>query len=89
MLWQRHGETDHNKAGIVQGHLDVPLNAQGVAQAAVTGRWFAEQGIRFDEAWSSDLSRARVVRALLQIVYYAAESHACTPQSAVPIGSCC
>ncbi|KWU44930.1 phosphoglycerate mutase-like protein [Rhodotorula sp. JG-1b] len=56
----RHGETDHNKAGIVQGHLDVPLNAQGVAQAAVTGRWFAEQGIRFDEAWSSDLSRARV-----------------------------
>ncbi|GAA5877378.1 hypothetical protein JCM3774_003579 [Rhodotorula dairenensis] len=56
----RHGETDHNKAGIVQGHLDVPLNAQGVAQASVTGRWFAEQGIRFDEAWSSDLSRARV-----------------------------
>ncbi|GAA5978445.1 hypothetical protein JCM10908_004357 [Rhodotorula pacifica] len=56
----RHGETDHNKAGIVQGHLDVPLNAQGVAQAAVTGRWFAEQGVKFDEAWSSDLSRARV-----------------------------
>ncbi|GAA6054559.1 hypothetical protein JCM3770_006031 [Rhodotorula araucariae] len=55
----RHGETDYNKAGIVQGHLDVPLNAQGVAQAQVTGRWFATQGVRFDEAWSSDLGRAR------------------------------
>ncbi|BGP46097.1 hypothetical protein JCM10450v2_001937 [Rhodotorula kratochvilovae] len=55
----RHGETDYNKAGIVQGHLNVPLNAQGIAQAQVTGRWFAAQGIRFDEAWSSDLGRAR------------------------------
>ncbi|GAA5938432.1 hypothetical protein JCM3775_000890 [Rhodotorula graminis] len=55
----RHGETDYNKAGIVQGHLDVPLNAQGVAQAQVTGRWFAAQGVCFDEAWSSDLARAR------------------------------
>ncbi|GJN88513.1 hypothetical protein Rhopal_001479-T1 [Rhodotorula paludigena] len=51
---------DYNKAGIVQGHLDVPLNGQGLAQAAVTGRWIASQGLRFDEAYSSDLSRARV-----------------------------
>ncbi|GEM09704.1 phosphoglycerate mutase [Rhodotorula toruloides] len=59
LLVPRHGETDYNKAGIVQGHLDVPLNAQGLAQAAVAGRWFAQQGVRFDEAWSSDLVRAR------------------------------
>ncbi|BGP22861.1 hypothetical protein JCM10295v2_001752 [Rhodotorula toruloides] len=58
----RHGETDYNKAGIVQGHLDVPLNAQGLAQAAVAGRWFAQQGVRFDEAWSSDLVRARKLK---------------------------
>lgn len=49
----------------MQGHLDVPLNAQGVAQAHVTGRWFAAQGVRFDEAWSSDLGRARKVRSPL------------------------
>ncbi|GAA6016555.1 hypothetical protein JCM10207_002839 [Rhodosporidiobolus poonsookiae] len=55
----RHGETDYNKAQIIQGHLDIPLNAQGEAQAAVTARWFREQGVQFDEAWSSDLSRAR------------------------------
>lgn len=47
----------------MQGHLDVPLNEQGVAQAVVTGRWFAQQKVQFAEAWSSDLSRARVVRA--------------------------
>ncbi|GAA5896705.1 hypothetical protein JCM5296_002982 [Sporobolomyces johnsonii] len=55
----RHGETDHNKAGIIQGHLDVPLNAQGEAQAAVAARWFQRAGVHFDQAWSSDLSRAR------------------------------
>lgn len=30
----------------------------------MTGRWIASQGLRFDEAYSSDLSRARVVRSL-------------------------
>ncbi|GAA5950521.1 hypothetical protein JCM21900_001215 [Sporobolomyces salmonicolor] len=55
----RHGETDHNKAGIIQGHLDVPLNAEGEAQAAVASRWFRANGVHFDQAWSSDLSRAR------------------------------
>ncbi|BGP13941.1 hypothetical protein JCM10213v2_001879 [Rhodosporidiobolus nylandii] len=51
----RHGETDHNRAG----HLDIPLNAAGEAQALVAGRWLAQQGTVFDEAWSSDLGRAR------------------------------
>lgn len=62
----RHGETDYNKAGIIQGHLDIPLNLQGEAQAAVAGRWFEQQqsgaGERWTEAWSSDLKRARKVR---------------------------
>ncbi|BGP30128.1 hypothetical protein JCM10296v2_001880 [Rhodotorula toruloides] len=61
----RHGETDYNKAGIVQGHLDVPLNVQGLAQAAVTGRWFAQQGVRFEDGWSSDLVRARKTAELI------------------------
>ncbi|BGP06095.1 hypothetical protein JCM10049v2_001914 [Rhodotorula toruloides] len=61
----RHGETDYNKAGIVQGHLDVPLNAEGLAQASVTGRWFAQQRVRFEEGWSSDLARARKTAELI------------------------
>jgi broad specificity phosphatase PhoE len=29
----RHGETDWNKAGVMQGSKDIPLNATGLAQA--------------------------------------------------------
>ncbi|GAA5820493.1 hypothetical protein JCM10212_003819 [Sporobolomyces blumeae] len=61
----RHGETDHNKAGIIQGHLDVPLNDQGVAQGRVTAKWFRDQSILFDRAYSSDLSRAKKTAQLI------------------------
>lgn len=54
----RHGETDHNRAGRAQGHLDVPLNDRGLAQARAVAPVIAA----FRPAWivSSDLSRARV-----------------------------
>ncbi|KAM0792287.1 hypothetical protein ACM66B_004977 [Microbotryomycetes sp. NB124-2] len=53
----RHGETDHNVAKIIQGHLDTPLNKQGEAQAAVLARLLST--VHFDELWTSDLKRAR------------------------------
>ncbi|SGY74841.1 BQ5605_C005g03384 [Microbotryum silenes-dioicae] len=57
----RHGETSYNHSKTVQGHLDVPLNTQGLAQASTTGRVLAARGCKgFDQAWSSDLSRAKV-----------------------------
>jgi probable phosphoglycerate mutase len=52
----RHGETDWNKSGILQGWLDVPINAHGRAQAAEMAQTFAGQG--FEAVWCSTLVRA-------------------------------
>ena len=52
----RHGETEANKSGILQGQLDVPLSDVGLKQAELVARALSEAGL--DEIWSSDLSRA-------------------------------
>lgn len=57
----RHGETQWNREGRVQGHLDIPLSEVGVAQAqAVAERLAAEP---FDALFSSDLARAYATAA--------------------------
>lgn len=60
----RHGQTDWNLAGRVQGHTDIPLNDTGRAQArAAAERIARELDQSGEEAWdavvSSPLSRAR------------------------------
>lgn len=52
----RHGATDWNHAGRIQGHLDPPLNAEGRAQAHLVGRRLATCGAT--ALYSSDLLRA-------------------------------
>lgn len=52
----RHGETSWNTERRLQGHIDIPLNDRGRAQAASTARSLAAQG--FDALYSSDLQRA-------------------------------
>jgi broad specificity phosphatase PhoE len=53
----RHGETDWNKQGKLQGHLDVSLNEVGKIQAQNLQNQF--NSISFAAAFSSDLARAR------------------------------
>ena len=52
----RHGETDYNAKGVLQGHMDAPLNESGRSLAAIVGR--AMKGIHFDRCISSPLKRA-------------------------------
>jgi probable phosphoglycerate mutase len=53
----RHGETAWNAQGRVQGHLDSPLNEEGLVQALLVGERLGAE--RFDQFFCSDLGRAR------------------------------
>ncbi len=52
----RHGETAWNAQKRIQGHLDIALNAGGLAQADAAARWLARLSVA--ALYSSDLSRA-------------------------------
>ncbi|MGA2793410.1 MAG: histidine phosphatase family protein [Roseiarcus sp.] len=53
----RHGETAWNREGRIQGHLDSPLNADGIAQARTLAERLRMES--FAALISSDLGRAR------------------------------
>ena len=59
----RHGETDWNAQQRIQGHLDIPLNRTGLAQAEAIGERFRDVAI--DVLVSSDLRRAMQTAAPL------------------------
>lgn len=55
----RHGQTDWNLEGRVQGHTNIPLNDTGRAQAREAAEQLAEQGHSWSLITSSPLDRAR------------------------------
>ncbi len=57
ILLIRHGETDWNVDKRLQGHIDIPLNAEGRRQAAALGRALENEPL--DAIYASDLQRAR------------------------------
>lgn len=56
-IFLRHGQTDWNAQGRIQGHTDIPLNATGIAQAQAAARRLAGCGI--ERIATSPLARAR------------------------------
>jgi broad specificity phosphatase PhoE len=44
----RHGETDWNKQGLIQGSIDTDLNAHGIEQAKEVARALSEKAGEFD-----------------------------------------
>ena len=53
----RHGETDWNQAGLLQGQTDIALNAQGLEQAREAAERLKE--VPFEIAFCSSLIRAK------------------------------
>ena len=58
LLLARHGETEWNADGRIQGYHDVPLNGRGRAQAEELGRRLRESGEKIERCYSSPKIRA-------------------------------
>lgn len=54
----RHGQTALNRADVLQGRSDQPLNEIGERQAREVGEWLRRRGIVFDRVYCSPLIRA-------------------------------
>lgn len=68
--WIRHGETEWNRLGKIQGTTDIPLSPEGIRQAERLAERLAREGIAgTGHAWqgiaSSDLRRARQTAEIL------------------------
>ncbi len=66
LLFVRHGETDWNRAGRMQGQLDIPLNDRGRRQARRNGRVMAKLTGGTD--WSVAVSPLGRARETLEII---------------------
>jgi broad specificity phosphatase PhoE len=63
ILLARHGETEWNALGMLQGHTDVPLNDIGREQARSLIATVSLAGVA--SVWSSDLARAQETAAIV------------------------
>jgi broad specificity phosphatase PhoE len=68
----RHGQSEFNRDSIIAGHFNPKLTQQGISEAKETAR--ALKGIKFDDVFSSDLSRA-VETAEIIVGYKVPKSH--------------
>lgn len=59
----RHGETNANRNGVLQGASNWPLNEDGIKLAIMTGENM--KGIKFDACFSSPLDRAKQTAELI------------------------
>ena len=59
ILLLRHGETDWNREGRLQGHMDVPLNLNGRLQISHAAETLARLYPNIELVISSPFSRAR------------------------------
>jgi 2,3-bisphosphoglycerate-dependent phosphoglycerate mutase len=61
----RHGQSDWNLKNLFTGWRNVGLTEKGIAEARAAGRKLKAQGLHFDVAFTSALSRAQLTLALV------------------------
>lgn len=66
ILLVRHGESEGNAQGRMQGHKDYELTELGRQQATTLGRWLKSQGLKWDAAYCSPLARASTTFELVR-----------------------
>jgi len=64
----RHGQTDYNLQGRMQGSIDIPLNATGMAQADKLGKYL--QNTPIDVFISSSLKRANATAKIVAAYHH-------------------
>ncbi len=65
ILLVRHGESEANAIGRLQGHLDSPLSERGREQAGIVANWLGRRRIGWDAAYTSPLRRASETAEIL------------------------
>ena len=61
----RHGQTEKNRANVLQGRSDIPLNDSGRQQAEEARNRLIKAGIHFDLVYTSPLIRAVQTAAII------------------------
>jgi broad specificity phosphatase PhoE len=64
ILFTRHGQTDWNKEMKIQGHIDIPLNEEGIHQAEMLHERLLDTKI--DLIFSSPLNRAKKTAEIIR-----------------------
>ncbi|MHA0855417.1 histidine phosphatase family protein [Paenibacillus sp. CMAA1364] len=64
----RHGITDWNMLGKIQGQTDIPLNDEGRAQAAILGERLLQEPYAWDSIISSGLQRAEETGSIISSI---------------------
>lgn len=59
----RHGQTEWNEIGRIQGHIDIELNGEGKEQARVVKEKLKD--VTFDKVFSSPLKRAKATAEII------------------------
>ncbi|MEB2314307.1 MAG: histidine phosphatase family protein [Sorangiineae bacterium] len=68
LILVRHGESEGNRQGRMQGHLDFPLSPRGEEQARHLAAWLEVQNVEWSAAYSSPLRRASETAAIIAAV---------------------